>query len=704
MKGLKQLAANIKPSKNCLLLVLTTIIFTLFTLFMLEVINRGSVTGFFDWSKESTFSFAITFLFLFLLLGSFFFLPNFLFIPVVILEFIFLLIVAFGSHVKFKLRGEYFTPFDLYLLNEGADISTLMNGLIGWREITAIIGILVILGLFCYFFFRFKKKVSFISRFLLSLVSVVCFAAIYTHPSLFTLRSYYKDVETVESYNQYGFIGAYLTLWEKAKKAAPEEYDKSTIKQIIANQEKEGKVDEVDSNFKPNIIVVLAEALWDPLQLKNITFKEDPIPYFRHLMETSSSGVMLTHTYGGGTFNTELEVLTGLSTRFSPEESYIGQMNRPIDSLAYVLKNQGYHTASVHNFKNWYYGRNEIYKLIGFDKFVSMEFFNNPNYIGPFIDDSLLMEKVLAELKQTKGPDFLNVVTVATHGPYTDQRYEQLPELTSSDMTDSSKYILNLYTKLLEEFDESMRTLIEGIKEMDEPTMVVVYGDHLPFLGEDYAVYRESGYYNGDLKNFEEYKKMYQTPLLVWNNFSGQNKREDLRMTPNFLGSYILAHANKEMSPIFQANRDLYLQGTTVIPRRDFFAEEGVKEADLLDFKLLQYDALKGNQYSYQGRGIRPNDDYILGSGIMKIDSIKAAKGKDGNYIININGHNFVSNAKVYIDGKAYDTKFIDSGHVSATISSNSLKKSTSHEIVIKLLDDKENVIVKTNKKMIPLD
>lgn len=702
MKDYKQLASNIKPSKSGLLLLLTMFGFTFFTQFILEAINRGSVSSFFEWSKGSTFAFAITFLFLFLLMGSLLFLPNYLFIPILILEFLFWGIVGFGSHMKFKLRGEYFTPADLYLLNEGADISKLLKGVFGWKEIAAILGLLVILGLFCYFFFRFKKKVSFVNRLLLSLVSIICFAVIFTHPSIFTYKSFNKNVEAVESYQKFGLIGAFLTQWEKEKKDTPKGYDKANINRIVANLEQQKNKDEVDPDFKPNIIVVLGEALWDPLLLKNVHFKEDPLPYFRSLMETNSSGVLVPHVYGGGTFNTELEILSGLSTRFAPGEVYYNRVNRPIDSLAMQLKKQGYHAAAVHDFKNWYYKRNEVYEQIGFEKFVSMEFFNNPNYIGPFIDDRELMRKALAELKGTPGPDFLNVVTVTTHGPYDDIRYDKMPTLTT-DLTDVNWYVMNLYANLLKEFDDSIRTLIEGVKQMDEPTMVVVYGDHLPFLGENYSVYKEAGYFDGEVNTYEEYKKMYETPLLVWDNFSDHDKREDLRMTPNFLGSYILAHAKKEMSPIFQLNRNLYLQGITVIPKQPFMNDEGVNEKDLTDFKLLQYDALRGNQYSYRDLGIKADEKYVLGEGPMKLDSVKVSR-KGDSYLLDLFGENLVANANVFIDDKKHKLEFINGRHVSAVIKKSSLKKADSHDVQVKLYDAEGNtVLAETKSKKIKL-
>ncbi|MFP7297223.1 LTA synthase family protein [Neobacillus niacini] len=703
MKDIKHLVTNLKPSKSGLLLALTVSLFSLFTLMIIEVIHRGSIAAFINWADESTVSFVMTFLFLFFLVGALLFLPTIIFISLIAIEVIFWFVLSLGSYIKYKLRGEFFTPADLYALNEGADISTLMNDLIGWKEIVGFVVTLILLVAFCIFFIRYKKRVAFRKRFILSVISIIGLAIISTQPSLFTFRSFSKNVPTVESYDKFGFIGAYLTLVEKTNIAVPDDYDKEEINKIVKRVNGTAGEDEVDPNFQPNIIVVLAEAMWDPLLLKNANFKEDPLPYFRSLMENYTSGNMLTHVYGGGTFNTELEVLSGLSTRFSPEEVYYNQVNRPIDSLAYVLRKQGYHATAIHNFKNWYYTRKDIYEEIGFERFFSMEFFNNPSYIGPYIDDRILMKKALEELQKTKGPDFLNVVTVASHGPYNDIRYDDLPILATSDkkMTELSKYIINLYTNLLKDVDDSIRLLIEGVKEIDEPTMVVIYGDHLPFLGEEYAVYRELDYFQGDLNNYEEYKKMYQTPLVVWDNFGGETKKEDLRMTPNFLGSYILAHAKKEMSPIFKISRDLYKQGQTVIPKQTFYKQEGVKEAELSDYQLLHYDVLRGRQYSYANRKLTPFEGYVLGNGKIKIDSVQVEKS-NGTYNLEIHGENFVSGSTIFIDGEKKKIKFINENVISTTIKADSVSDDSSHEVTVAVLDDDgKTVIEESNTKKV---
>ncbi|WP_282434452.1 sulfatase-like hydrolase/transferase [Desulfosporosinus acididurans] len=57
-------------------------------------------------------------------------------------------------------------------------------------------------------------------------------------------------------------------------------------------------------------------------------------------------------------------------------------MIRPIEALPSILHRQGYATSAIHTYDNWFYNRNNVYKEMGFDKFISKEFFDRPEYKG----------------------------------------------------------------------------------------------------------------------------------------------------------------------------------------------------------------------------------------------------------------------------------------------------------------------------------
>jgi phosphoglycerol transferase MdoB-like AlkP superfamily enzyme len=690
-------------SKKSLLTYSILVVIPLLTLLIIETIHRGSISKALSWISESTFSFTISYVFLLLIALTLFILPRKIFFPLFTLITLLATITAFGSYKKFQLRGDYLTPNDLYLIKEGTDILNVIQSLLTFKTVALLTLFLLSLLAFIVLLIRSTHFHSFRIRLVVSIFASILLGLIIVNPALFEKKS--NPQGSIERYETLGLVGGFLTLNEKNKAAKIEEYEEVEIDQILMNLEKSEDKSEVSSEFNPNVIVVLAEAFWDPLKL-DLEFKGDPIPFYRSLEEQSTSGELITHVFGGGTINTELEIMTGLTTRFLPEgsETYNHYITRPIDSLAHVYRSQGYHTEAVHTFKNWFYNRNQTYKYLGYEKFISMEYFSNADYIGPYIDDRELMKKTIEEMKTTKGPDFVNTVTVSSHGPYDDIRYEHLPSCTKGDqLTKVPQYILDLYCQVLSETDDALKILIEGVKELEEPTMVVIYGDHLPMLGYDYAVYREADYINGTT-SYEEYMKLHTAPLLVWDNFPKEHKldKETLRMTPNFLGAYILDRTKKEKSPIFQQNWNLYRDGVTIIPRSSYNKEEKLDTTKLEDYKLLQHDILFGKQYSYKEQPVLPAENYHLGSDIMKVKKI-TINSTDTSYILTLKGAGFVSNASIYINNQKVKTTFINDSELKTSLSKDDYKKGEKIPIKVKLMDDQETVLAETNEKNIVL-
>lgn len=59
------------------------------------------------------------------------------------------------------------------------------------------------------------------------------------------------------------------------------------------------------------MIMILSESFSDPTRVPGITLSEDPMPNIRALKNTTTSGLMLSPGYGGGTANIEYQALTG---------------------------------------------------------------------------------------------------------------------------------------------------------------------------------------------------------------------------------------------------------------------------------------------------------------------------------------------------------------------------------------------------------
>lgn len=206
--------------------------------------------------------------------------------------------------------------------------------------------------------------------------------------------------------------------------------------------------------------------------------------------------------------NTEFEMLTGMSQRdFGTSEYPYKTILRKTaaESICYDLKQLGYASHCVHNNEGTFYGRNKVFKNLGFDTFASMEYMNgledNPN---GWKKDRVLTGEILKTLDSTQGPDFTLGLSVQSHGKYKGFSVEdasiRVKKVPESGDKDSYQY----YVNQLSEVDEMIGNLVNALEQRNEKTILVLYGDHLPSLDIKKT----------DLKD----SNLYQTQYVIWDN------------------------------------------------------------------------------------------------------------------------------------------------------------------------------------------
>ena len=95
----------------------------------------------------------------------------------------------------------------------------------------------------------------------------------------------------------------------------PEGYSQETMEELAkkysseANQINGTRANNLTDN---TVIMILSESFSDPTRVPGIALAEDPMPNIRALKETTTSGLMLSPGFGGGTANIEYQSLTGL--------------------------------------------------------------------------------------------------------------------------------------------------------------------------------------------------------------------------------------------------------------------------------------------------------------------------------------------------------------------------------------------------------
>lgn len=359
-----------------------------------------------------------------------------------------------------------------------------------------------------------------------------------------------------------------------------------------------------------DVVIYMAESLWDPTQL-GVSLTGDPLPFLRGLMATHTSGHLISPTFGGGTANAEFELLTGMSASFVPDGSFPYQhyVLKPVEALPSLFRGAGYHTAAIHPFHAWYWSRDVVYPLLGFDEFQSLSEFPGARLEGPWVSDEALVDRILAQLDKPR-PQFVMAITMSTHGPYSLPLTGAEEVRVKGDVSPDNALLLTNYAHKLRQTDRALERLVHALEQRPRRTLLVVFGDHLPMLGANYALYREAGYLKEPWTDAQR-ERMAEVPVVLWTNFA--MPRRDIHLSMGQLAPRILEAAGmkphgffaflEELSQAVPVVRGDLLQdaaGRYLPPaERDVASPEPGTSAEWLRrYRLLTYDRLVGERFS----------------------------------------------------------------------------------------------------------
>ncbi|GGE67768.1 LTA synthase family protein [Priestia taiwanensis] len=591
---------------------------------------------------------------------------------------------AAGSAIKQAFRGEPLLPADFLLTTEAGEVTSYVPTFV-WILIPIIL-ILVVMAVRYVWKTMGDKKIHFGIRAALGILGLV---------SVFLLVNEEKyDIQGklglgFVSYDQrasYESAGLYLAFIDNIKHLhvpEPAGYNKETIENLVpqtAVQEVVKKAPDTPDGRQPNVIVVMSEAFSDPTELPGVTYSEDPLPNFHALQKEHLSGKMNVSVFGGGTANSEFEVITGMSAKYVPSGvmPYIHYVNRPLPSIAWQFREAGYDATAMTPWHSWFYKIKDVYKNLGFNRLDSLEFYQDPETAGGYVKDKELVPRIADQVKNQEKPAFIYAVTMEGHGPYPDNK--DIGDITAEGLkTESSKNIVEYFANTMHSVDQSIKQLTDELSAIDEPTIVVYFGDHRPSLGAGEKVYDEVGMGEkpGD---YASYKEMYNTPMLIWDNYSGQ--KGDLSLTTSFLGQYLLDRAGVEGNTMSNFLHEQYVNGVNFLPSERWLDAENFSREKMDEYKMLQYDILHGNQYAVPSAQLPNPEGFHLG---IKGPEIEKIEEKDGNIIVT--GSMFTKDTKVVIDGKEVDTTY--ENPTTLTVSASKVD-SGKHAVTLHLLDSQK--------------
>lgn len=407
----------------------------------------------------------------------------------------------------------------------------------------------------------------------------------------------------------------------------PEGYSRETMEKIAAKYAKQAKnINQTRSaNMADNtVIMILSETFSDPTRVPGVSFSEDPMPNIRQLKTQTTSGLMLSPGYGGGTANIEYQALTGLSmANYSSTLSIAYQQLVPSLKWAPSL-NQAWNAANgkdasvaLHAYNRNMYFRDVNYKKFAFSKFYAAD--SEPKLkdlqkidISWYASDESFYKNILDQVSSSDKNKFYQAVTMQNHIPYADFYADnQFKEAdTSQGLPESEKQTIEYYTKGLNYTDQSTFDFLKQLNEIDRPVTVIFYGDHLP------------GIYSTAYSDPNNVLGLHETDYFIWSNnaskFAG-TKLDDASSaytSSNYFSAQLASHLDAKLSPYLAFLTEMHqaIPALSVPSSAGGNSEDPVyldangnrvskknlpktAKAMLHEYQLIQYDMSAGKNY-----------------------------------------------------------------------------------------------------------
>lgn len=372
------------------------------------------------------------------------------------------------------------------------------------------------------------------------------------------------------------------------------------------------------SGVRPHVVMVMSESFYDVEQVHpEVRFATDPTPNYHALSKEWPSGDFLSNTYGGGTGNVEMEVISGVPRALHKDGFVELEDPREYDRLPSIVKafrEAGYQTGYVHNYTPEIYDREVYLPRVGFDWFrFEGDFPADSPRSGTYLSDMALTQEIIRAFEEKKedGPLFLFGVSMENHQPYSRDKFFQTSGSgpTCEMLGEDELEMLDVVAQGLRGADEALGALIDYFEDCGEPVLVIFWGDHLPGLpcGDGDFVYVRLGWTdNSDTLTWspEVLKRVHTTHYLIWNNYGGELVIPKT-ISATSLGTYTLGWAGVK-KPLYFRWLDRAL-GTMLLYRsRLYVAADGSPyhappeedQETMALFEELVYDILYGEGYS----------------------------------------------------------------------------------------------------------
>ena len=489
-------------------------------------------------------------------------------------------VMSIINRVKLTIRGEPFVPRDISLIKEAADAAGSYDMTLPWFQIGCLVvmtAVFIVLGVLLPL-----KKSEDAPKKRGALVRVMgfvlCLAVLAGAVGLvYSSTDLYNSFETTEPYNlssvnnELGFVYYFCYHFSTYKIEKPEGFDRDEAASWETGYESAPDAADV------NVVFVMNEAFSDILNEDVFVFPEgeNPMEVYNTMAEGENAwaGHIVVPYFAGGTADTEFDVASGMQTNLlnpaAPSLTAFRTVNRDLDSIFRVFGADGYTSCFMHPGQSWFYNRENVYDWFGADESFFVEDFD-AEYKGSWVTDESVLRELISRFEEKSaggGLDFTYAVTIQNHMSYTAEKYGDYvcPEVeTTAELSPEIQTAVNVYAEGIRDANAMLEDLTEFYSEQSEPVLLVFFGDHLPYLGDNRQGYAELGLPAASVTGGEDPFAAYTAPVLFWCNdaaaealdFANAIEALDLpadgRISACYLGAAVLELTGRgEVSPWF---------------------------------------------------------------------------------------------------------------------------------------------------------
>lgn len=489
------------------------------------------------------------------------------------------------SILKIETRGQEFVPWDLSLTRNIFELASfaqvtprLIFNILSQTFFIIAITIVEIyaFGKLCEIPKKSGKKFILI----LSLVVFMFFPFKYKTVDMKYVLAERKGFENYGRRRGMNHYGAFFNFILDVGVADIKENEQYSIENIKKLQQKYDTYSLSATEEYDNVIMILMESFVDLEKIIEQDFEKDVLLNYHKYAQKYMNGTMKVDVIGGGTANVEYQVVTMHSLEKYPDGifPYIHYIRDDITSLPKIFKENGYNTTAIHTYKEGFYNRENVFEFMGFDKYISDDDFENPNYYGKYIDDMEIYDEIIKTIEDEE-KSFIHAITMSPHTPYPNS-----PQYTDKDIVgeEFGKHAtsINNYLYSLQKTDQMLGKLVEYVEKSEEKTLVIVYGDHFPLFNKILEDLRMIETDESSI-DVEKYPRLYETPYMIISNSETALINNRGNIEPNEMGMYVLENVKLEKVPWIYKLFYNYFMG---------------KEEEA-NYELIQYDQIHGEKY-----------------------------------------------------------------------------------------------------------